>query len=153
MIEWFGGNQAAFNMYEMLKDLAHTWDDIVDGEPRTEYDINQAFAVALLHLPLNPFYRQIQDTILPMWEMVISAYETANQFEREKSPHGLEIAHGLRYAAGHIAAFAIIRCVGYEKAREYLPLMWKDIVFERFSEYLAEHIDGWRKESISSTRP
>ena len=95
MIEWFGGNQAAFSMYEMLKELAHTWDDIVDGEPRTEYDINQAFAVALLHLPLNPFYRQIQDAILPMWEMVISAYETANQFEREKSPHGLEISHGI----------------------------------------------------------
>jgi len=135
--DFFGGNKDAEAVYELIKELTHTWDDLVDKDkPVNEYEINRAFAIPLLYLPLNPFYRSIQDAILPMWEMVITAYETANHFERIKDPHGVEIGHNLRYAAGHIVTFMCVRCVGYEKAREILPDLWKDIVFERYDEYL-----------------
>ena len=142
-LEWFGGNQDALNMYRMFVDLSHVWDDIVDGDKAIgETRINNAFTTALVYLPSNPFYRSIQDQILPMWLMIVSAYEVANKFEKDKDPHGLEVAHGLRYATGHIVAYAITVCVGYEKAKEFLPDMWKSIYFERFDEYRKEHLLG-----------
>jgi len=142
-IEWFGGNQSALNMYRLIVDLLHTWDDLVDKDKEVgEYNINSAFLIALVSLPANPFYRSIQDQILPMWITVVSSYETANNFERSKDEHGLEISHTLRYAAGQIIAYAVEVCLGREKAREVLPEVWKDIVFERFEEYRKEHLDA-----------
>ena len=142
-LEWFGGNQDALNMYQAFVDLAHVWDDLVDKDkPVSVEKINQAFLTCLVFLPANPFYRGIQDQILPMWLVVISAYETANFFETNKDEHGVEIAHGLRYAVGNIIAYAIHVCIGMEKAKEVLPDMWKTIFYERFDDYRKEHLNG-----------
>jgi hypothetical protein len=138
-LEWFGGNQDALNMYRMFRDLAHVWDDLVDKDnPVTEDQINNAFLICLAYMPANPFYQQIQHAVLPMWVTVVSAYQTANKFERDKDEHGVEIAHTLRYAAGNIIAYAVHVCVGPEKAKELLPEIWKDIVAERYDDYKAE---------------
>ena len=127
----------------MLVDLSHAWDDVVDGDRKVpEIELNNAFLIALVYLPANRFYQSIQYQILPMWLTVVSAYEAANKFEREKDPHGVEIAHTLRYAAGNIIAYAIHVCVGPDKAREYVPEMWKAVVFERYEEYRKEHLNG-----------
>jgi purine-cytosine permease-like protein len=141
-LEWFGGNQDALNAYRMFVDLAHLWDDLVDKDKEaTENDINNAFLICLVYLPANPFYRSIQEQILPMWLVVVSAYQTANKFERDKDVHGIEIAHGLRYAAGNIVAYMVYVCVGPEKAKEFLPEMWKNVFFERYEDYRKEHLD------------
>ena len=146
-LEWFGGNQDALNMYRMFVDLAHTWDDLVDKDKDVSEDaINHAFAVALVYLPANPFYQSIQSQIWPMWLSVIHAYQTANAFEKAKDPHGIEIAHTLRYAAGNIMAYAVHLCVGPEKAKIYLPEMWKAIVVERFDDYRKEHLNAHNPE-------
>jgi purine-cytosine permease-like protein len=141
-LEWFGGNQDALNMYRAFVDLSHLWDDLIDKDkPVSPDDINQAFLTCLVYLPANPFYRHIQDQILPMWLVVISSFETANKFEADKDPHGIEIAHSLRYAAGNIVAYAIHVCVGADEARKVLPDMWKSIFYERFDEYRKEHLN------------
>ena len=140
-LQWFGGNQDALNMYLMFVDLAHLWDDLVDRDKEvTEKAIN-AFLICLVYLPLNPFYRAIQEQIMPMWITVVSAYQTANKFEKDKDAHGIEIAHTLRYAAGNIIAYAIHVCVGPDKAEEVLPEMWKTVVIERYEDYKKEHLD------------
>ena len=142
-LEWFGGNNDALQMYRMLVDLAHTWDDLVDKDKNVpEAEISNAFLIALVYMPSNPFYRQIQQQILPMWVTVVSAYEVANRFEKDKDPHGLEIAHNLRYAVGHVVSFMVQTCVGYEKAKEILPEVWKAMVFERFDDYRKEHLNA-----------
>jgi hypothetical protein len=141
-LKWFGGNQDALNMYHAFSDLLHIWDDLVDKDkPVSEDAINRSFLTCLVYLPANPFYRSIQDQILPMWLVVVSSYETANFFEINKDHHGIEISHGLRYAAGNIMAYAVHVCVGPEKAKEFLPEMWKDIFYERFDDYRKEHLD------------
>ena len=141
-LEWFGGNQDALNVFRMFVDLSHLWDDLVDKDKEaTEDDINNAFLICLVYLPANPFYRSIQDQILPMWLTVVSAYQTANKFERDKDTHGIEIAHSLRYAAGNIVAYMVHVCVGPEKAKEFLPDMWKTVFFERYDNYRKEHLD------------
>lgn len=142
-LAWFGGNVDALNMYKMFVDLSHTWDDLVDKDKEaTEAAINNAFLICLVYLPANPFYQKIQASIMPMWITVVSAYETGNKFEKDKDPHGVEIAHTLRYAAGHIVAYAIHVCVGPEKAKEFLPEMWKTVVFERYDEYKDEVLNA-----------
>jgi hypothetical protein len=142
-IEWFGGNQDALIMYRMFVDLAHIWDDLIDKDKEvTERGINNAFLMCLVYLPLNPFYQLIQRDILPMWVTVVSSYEAANKFEREKDERGLEAAHMLRYAAGNILAYAIHVAVGPELAAQYVPEMWKDVVNERFAEYREEHLNA-----------
>ena len=141
-LEWFGNNQDALNVYHAFADLAHIWDDLIDKDkPVSADEINRAFLTCLVYLPANPFYRSIQEQILPMWLVVVSAYETANSFEKNKDPHGIEIAHGLRYAVGNILAYVVHVCVGPEKAKEILPDMWKTIFYERFDEYRKEHLD------------
>lgn len=140
-LEWFGGNQDALNMYRMFVDLSHIWDDWVDTGNVSEDQINHAFLICLVYLPANPFYRQIQDQILPMWVTVVSAYQTANKFERDKDEHGIEISHTLRYAAGNIIAYAVHVCVGHESAKYIMPEVWKSVVFERYVDYRKEHLD------------
>lgn len=142
VLRWFDGNQDAANMYHMFVDLSHTWDDIVDKDNDvTEDAINNAFLICLVYLPANPFYQKIQSQILPMWLTVVSAYQVANKFEKDKDPHGIEISHSLRYAAGNIVAYAVHACVGAEKAKEVLPEVWKTIFYERFDEYRKEHLN------------
>lgn len=142
-IEWFGGNEDALNMYRMIVALSHTWDDLVDKDKEVpEADINNAFLIALVYMPANPFYQVIQQQIMPMWLTVLSAYEVANKFERDKDEVGIEIAHNLRYAAGHIVAYMVQVCVGYEKAKEIMPEVWKAVVFERFDDYRKEHLNA-----------
>jgi hypothetical protein len=142
-LEWFGGNQDALNMFRMFVVKSHTGDDLVDKDKNvSESEINNAFLIALVYLQANPFYRSIQEQIWPMWMMVVTAYETANKFEREKDPHGIEIAHSLRYAAGHIIAYAVQVCVGPEKAKDILPEVWKNVFYERFDDYRKEHLDA-----------
>ena len=140
-LEWLGGNQDALNMYRAFVNLAHTWDDMIDRDkPVSADDINRAFLTCLVYLPANPFYRAIQDQIMPMWLVVVSSYETANAFEKAKDPHGIEIAHSLRYAAGSIIAYAVHVCLGAEKAKEVLPEVWKAMFYERFDDYRKEHL-------------
>jgi hypothetical protein len=142
-LDWFGGNQDALNMFRMFVVMSHTWDDLVDKDKDvSEKEINNAFLIALVYLQANPFYRSIQEQIWPMWMTVVTAYETANKFERDKDPHGIEIAHSLRYASGHIIAYAVQVCVGLEKTKEILPEVWKNIFYERFDEYCKEHLDA-----------
>ena len=142
-LEWFGGNQDALNMYRMFIDMIHVWDDLIDKDKEvTQDDINRAFMIALAYLPSNPFFRSIQNDVIPMFVAMIHAYQTANNFEKSKDNHGIEIAHGLRYAAGHIIAYAVVVCVGNEKAKDILPELWKDIVNERFDDYRNEVIQN-----------
>jgi purine-cytosine permease-like protein len=141
-LEWFGGNEDALAMYRMFIDLAHTWDDLVDKDKDvSEQKINNAFMICLVYLPMNKFYQAIQYAILPMWIAVVSAYQTANHYERTKDEHGIEIAHGLRYAVGNIITYAVHICVGPEQAANYMPEVWKQIMVERYDNYRKEHLN------------
>lgn len=139
--EWFAGNKDAVEIYQLMCGLADTWDNLIDKDKEVSNEqINDMFITCLYRLPMNPLYKHMQDHISPMWMTVISSYEAANKFEREHDEHGIELAHTLRYSAGHIIAYLILFCVGVEKSREYIPEMWKTFANERFEKYRSEHI-------------
>ena len=140
-LKWFNNNQDAFNMVEMIIEMLHIWDDVVDKDNEiTEQDINKAFSTALIYLPMNSFYRQIQSNVVPMWINIISSYETANKFEREKDEKGLNIGYCLRSAIGQIIGYSIFVLNTKELSDEYIPLMWKWLHGEDLSEYREEHL-------------
>lgn len=140
--DWFSGNEHGYMFFQLLIELAHIWDDLIDKDvERSDDDINHAFLICLVLLPSNPVYKALQEQLLPMWVQIITAYQTANEFEKNKDEHGLEISHTLRYAAGHMIGYVMIYCSGLEKARKYMPDMWKLVVGERFDEYRKEHLN------------
>ena len=141
--EWFGGNQDALNLFFSLVALMQVWDDLVDKDREvSQQEINNAFLTALVYIPANPFYQTIRTEITPMFMTAVAAFEVANKFEQEKDEHGLEIAHNLRFAVGHVVVFMVQVCVGYERAMEILPDVWKIIVNERYDEYRKEHLNA-----------
>jgi len=142
-LNWFGGDVDALNTFYTIVDIAHVWDDLIDKDkPASDVDINRAFLSALVYLPANPFYQRIQMQALPLWLTVIAAYEAANKFEKDKDEHGLELAHNLRYATGHIVVFMSQTCLGYEEAQKFVPEIWKTIVDDRMEDYRKEHLDA-----------
>jgi len=38
-------------------------------------------------------------------------------------------------------AYAVHVCVGAEKAKEFLPSVWKAVFYERFDDYRKEHLN------------
>lgn len=139
--EFFDGNADLLDLYFLLVALANIWDDLVDRDhPVGEADINRAFEIALCDLPMNPLYAALQHRIVPMWQVFIANYSTANKFEREQDEHGLEIGHMLRHEAGSIMVFAMIAVLGRKRTEELMPVLWKDIVDSRFAEYKKEHL-------------
>lgn len=137
--EWFGGNFKGVELFIRLCTMAHTYDDLIDGDEVTKDRVHDLMYNALIDLPNNPLYRKYQPLITPLWELVFMAWKTANTFEERKENHGLEIAHGLRYSAGHIVALIMIGELGRDKALEYMPEMWKLVMYERIGNYIAEH--------------
>jgi len=147
-LEWFNGNKAALDMALCLARLSNLVDDLVDKDVNvTTENICEAFLSCLVELPSNPFYAAMQKEIAPMWLPVFSAFETATEFEKKADKEGLERGHMLRYMPGMIISHAIIRCVGYQKAREYVPLMWKVVANERLDDYLREHLGEYNDQT------
>ena len=141
-VEWFGGNRDAWRVAVMVARLTNTIDDLIDkDEPVSDAEICDAFLTCLVTLPMNPFYASIQRSVAPMWVPVFSAYEAATKFERARDAHGLESGHTLRYMPGMIVSYIITVCVGPEKSREYVPHMWKMVVGEKYTDYIAEHLE------------
>ena len=140
--EWFGGNFAGVELLMRLGQIAHAYDDIIDGDPITPDRVHDMMYNVLIDLPNNELYRKYQAIIVPLWELTLMAYRSANIMEKTKDEHSLEISHSLRYAAGHIIALVMIGECGREKALEYMPEMWRYVVFERFNDYRLEHLEG-----------
>lgn len=138
-IEWFGGNFEGVELFVRLASISHVYDDFIDGDEVTNAKMHELMYNVLVDLNKNSLYRKYLDKIVVLWELVLSSYQVANIFEKQKENHGLEIAHGLRYTAGHIIALIMIEELGREKALKYLPDMWRVAMNERIDDYLIEH--------------
>lgn len=139
--EWFGGNEDSARLVSHLCDVAHVWDDLIDGDKDVmPEDINRVFEKTLFSIPSNPFFQEHKSALLPLIYAGILGYVTANRMERSGDSHQIEIAHGLRYAVAHVAAFAVSVTNPPDKTAAILPEAWKAWMPERFADYAKEHI-------------
>lgn len=138
--EDFGGNQEIFYIFNSLFSLVHIWDDLIDKDkPVTDAKINEAFRIALVHLPSSPLYRSLQVELLPIIISVIMAYDTANKLEATKEEVCLGASHGLRFGWVHILNHLMFTVFGYDEAMKYMPKLWRVIVGETFVSYMKEY--------------
>ena len=63
--------------------IAHLWDDLIDKDTfRTGEDINEAFRIALIDIPKNPFYLAHIGDLRPVMMNVILQWQDANVLEK-----------------------------------------------------------------------
>ena len=91
---WLKGNPHAVRFCEQFFYVCHLWDDLVDGDvPRETQHISDAFWMALVEIPANPFYVAHFNQLHPVIASVVSDWFTANKLEDMKK---YEISYSLR---------------------------------------------------------
>lgn len=120
--------------------ICHLWDDLIDKDnPRTDKDINDAFRVALVDIPANPFYlRHIQD-LRPIILNIILKWQDANVLERG-SDHDKHMAY--MHRAGMLELFNICAYLigGPDWARKVGPDMRR--IYEETLESFMEEMEN-----------
>ncbi len=97
LLRWMRGNQAAAVFAEQLLYVSHLWDDLIDRDvQRTPAQIKDCLLIALVELPLNPFYVKHFGELHPLIISTINDWHTANVMEQSKDSHDLDIAYTLR---------------------------------------------------------
>ncbi|MCC7122263.1 MAG: hypothetical protein IT493_11965 [Gammaproteobacteria bacterium] len=110
-VKYFNGNVDAFRFVEMMSYLANFWDDLVDcDKSMPEERIHQMMWLALIDLPRNRFYQQHYAALSGLMASGAMEYMVAREFERTRDPHGLELAHNLRYGIGQVATYVAMMC-------------------------------------------
>ena len=138
--DMFGGDVAAAQLLNDLSYVSHVWDDLIDKDKeRTATEINDAFERMLIGIPNNSFFLQHRQNLTPIMYTGIIGFLTANEMEKSNDTHSLEIAHGLRYAIGNAAAYAVAVTNPRGIAISILETAWKGWLPERISDYIKEH--------------
>lgn len=96
-LEWLRGNKDAFDLVTALCDVAHLWDDLIDGDrPVSPADVHNALSAALVDIPSNAFYRQHFYALMPVIKVAIANWHAANVMELTDSEQDKRIAFVLR---------------------------------------------------------
>jgi hypothetical protein len=121
---WFGGDQSAVALCLDLLAVAHTWDDLVDGDkPVPPTEVNTVFKKLLIDIPRNPFYRAFQDQLMPLFQNVFLQWQAANVFEAEKTD--LPKAYMLRAGIYQVFAYVAWLIGGDDHAALVSPQVWR----------------------------
>lgn len=121
---WFKGNDAAVQAALDLLEIAHLWDDLVDGDKEIQAEhANVTMRKAMLDLPLNPFWSANLRVLQPLLYSCYLQWHTANFFEQEDIH--LEKAYMLRASVYQIFAMFALICGGVEWAEEITVEVWQ----------------------------
>lgn len=117
---WFKGNQSAARFCADALSIAHSWDDLVDGDPA---DANAAFRKAVLELPANEFYRANFAFLHPVMVMVWAQWDAANELEKlaDERPK----AYMLRASIYQLFHACAVLCGGLDWAAEVGPEIYR----------------------------
>jgi hypothetical protein len=109
------GNADALGFLNHVSEIAHTWDDLHDGDKKvSKQQIAEAFWMALITIPQNPFYRANESTLRPLLATSILNWQIANQLE--DGDERLEIAYIIRSSYIDIALMCALLLGGKEHA-------------------------------------
>lgn len=93
LFDVFRGDMQALNFMELLFDVAHFWDDLVDRDKPVSSDrINLAMINIMVNLPRNAFYQKHFAILSPIIENSISNWLIANVLESTNKLEAYRIA-------------------------------------------------------------
>jgi hypothetical protein len=98
-LELMRGNRQATDFIELIVEVLHFWDDLIDRDKVvSDADINDKMFKLLVTLPRNPFYLANFTTLNPVLVNAITNWHVANRMERAEQPddYQLRIAYILR---------------------------------------------------------
>ncbi|MBP5980692.1 MAG: hypothetical protein KA748_10830 [Halomonas sp.] len=97
LLRWMKGDKSAVEFIEMICDVAHKWDDLIDRDKELNDDsINKLFFDLLIRLPRNVFYRKHFEHLNSVLMNAISNWQIATEMEREGGDYETSIAFILR---------------------------------------------------------
>jgi hypothetical protein len=131
-------NIAAVHLCMNLTYIAHLWDDLYDNDrTRTGKEINDAFRIALVDIPLNPFYLEHLTDFRPLMMNAILQWQDANNLENPGSEHDKHMAYMLRASFLQIFNYCAYLVGGPDWAAQVGPDM-RRLYEEPLNEYMKE---------------
>lgn len=137
-LAWFGGDEAAVDLYARLVYVAHAWDDLVDQDKPVAVD--RLMIELLVYLPGNPFYARYAGEIRSLMLASAVGYMAANKLQGSCDEHKVEIAHYLRYAIVNVVSFMLAVIHGPEAGAQVLSEIAHALIPERLDEFMKEHL-------------
>jgi len=123
LIYFMKGNLDAVRFCIDIVYIAHLWDDLIDRDiERSGHDINQAFRIALMDIPSNPFYYNNMSDLRPLMMNAILQWQDANILERGTN-HERHMAYMLRASFLQIFNYCAYLVGGPEWVKEIGPDM------------------------------
>ena len=116
------GNQDALGFLNVVTNVLHFWDDLIDKDRTLEDDeIHSRMWDALVTLPRNKFYRTFFDELQPVLNCAISNWMAANKFEQGEDKDDLDIAFIIRSDYANIAIHTALLVGGEAWAAQVTP--------------------------------
>jgi ubiquinone/menaquinone biosynthesis C-methylase UbiE len=133
------GNEDAIRLVNHWHKVLHLWDDLIDGDKTiTRNQVNDAFTIALVDIPSNPFFQANSDQLLPLLSSGITSWHAANVMERNGCRELIAQAHMHRIQIGAVFIACAQIIGGRDWAVEVGPLMWQLTQGDRLKDYTHE---------------
>lgn len=132
------GDAEAAAFLEMVVEILHFWDDLVDrDQPITPDLINARMWQALILLPRNLFYRAHFSDLNPVLAIAIQNWICANSMEQDGyAPDDLPIAFIIRSSYVDLLVQVALIVGGYPWAAEVTPLVRRHAHRETYPGYI-----------------
>lgn len=115
--EFYSGNQDAVNLSFMLLEVAHAWDDLIDGDEVE--DIDKIFRYLIYDIPMNPVYRIIPGINCHLLNIFLR-WRDATTMESQED-RDLEKTYMLRAGIYDMFSLIVYHLFGDERAKEMGP--------------------------------
>lgn len=128
--------QQALALCDALFGISQVWDDLVDADRAVSPEaVSQAFWLALVEIPANPFWQRHQAELRPLLAAAIAAWQDANELERGPE-HERTLAFVLRDMLTSVACHCAYLLGGYPWQRRVSPDVRRLLHDEPLSDYL-----------------
>lgn len=123
---WFCGNRDAMQACLDLLEIAHLWDDLLDGDRALDAErSSDVVRKALLDLPTNPFWAANIRTLQPVLFSVYLQWHAANVMEDDDRDEDQPKAYMLRASVYQVFSVVALLCGGMEWAKQMSPEIWR----------------------------
>lgn len=140
LLELMLGNQDAARFVIDIAQCSHAYDDLIDRDKDIpDATVHGLMWKLLVTMPVNPFFRQHQDTIRPVLITGILNWHAATQMEKTGCAEQLHVAHALRYAIGDVVLMCMAIVGGHQHAMDNAHRARLMAQADTFAHYSTEH--------------
>lgn len=123
--KWFKGNVGAMKFCADMLEIAHTWDDLVDGDDVPADKADAIFRKLMLEIPVNDFYRTNFGFLHPVLILVWAQWDAANKMEANPVKNDLAKTYMLRASLYQLFHACAVLCGGLDWAAEVGPEIYR----------------------------